>query len=609
MKRNFLLKSERGGMLVELMMSVAIASILIPFIFRYQQNAVERARNISITKQMETVQTALERYIIKNRMDFLNIAGTGPQQFTVSLDALRGYGLSDNFIDDYIVDYQLRVLKYGNNADKPVLQGVVLLNNTNNTMSTLRTHEIANLGGGKIGYIKDENVYGGFNVFKGTKTSFGLGENDKSGILGTTRTMRGNSLYLWRLGSDGTDGRDDATMLSLLNLAGHNIANAGNIWASKATFSDLLNVTNKISTERLVFTARPSVSGQYSTSSARVYGDVSASGGTMNITNNLVVNDSANFNSFTVHNLQVKGNVNLTDATIPEERVGTKIFSVGEDVDVNSIVGAGSVISEASGIGALTPFLWVKKIIYPRGDSSVKPEEELSGVTDKDKEKEKEENDKEKLTDEIGVVGKRKSTSPRSATGTDPDKTEGQIITGIDKTNQNQDPDVNKDQEINKDPENNDDPETNKDSEINKDPENNDPIITPAAGRIDVEKICGKGHKFCWNAEYKTSSGRMTHMAIFNELILLNMNRLLYKYHCGCVGTDCTYGEYVLPAYDGNVANYYPLFSEQSSFGKVFAGCKGLKGYVTVNEALDALEFMKSKVLGKYVQYYNDNRD
>ena len=34
---------QRGSMLIELLLSVALAVVIIPFVFRYQQNAVTRA--------------------------------------------------------------------------------------------------------------------------------------------------------------------------------------------------------------------------------------------------------------------------------------------------------------------------------------------------------------------------------------------------------------------------------------------------------------------------------------------------------------------------------------------------------------------------------------
>ena len=68
-------KSQHGGMLVELMMTIALAAIIIPFVFRYQQTAVTRAKNVAITKQMENVQTALERYIVENKTELMKPKG------------------------------------------------------------------------------------------------------------------------------------------------------------------------------------------------------------------------------------------------------------------------------------------------------------------------------------------------------------------------------------------------------------------------------------------------------------------------------------------------------------------------------------------------------
>ena len=48
--------NQHGGMLVELMMTIALAAIIIPFVFRYQQTSVERARNLAVAKQIENVQ-------------------------------------------------------------------------------------------------------------------------------------------------------------------------------------------------------------------------------------------------------------------------------------------------------------------------------------------------------------------------------------------------------------------------------------------------------------------------------------------------------------------------------------------------------------------------
>ena len=58
---------QHGSMLVELLMTVALVAIIMPFIFRYQQSAITRAENIAIADNMTEIQSALERYILDNR--------------------------------------------------------------------------------------------------------------------------------------------------------------------------------------------------------------------------------------------------------------------------------------------------------------------------------------------------------------------------------------------------------------------------------------------------------------------------------------------------------------------------------------------------------------
>ena len=98
--KTFLLKQQYGGMLVEIMMTLAISAIMIPFIFRYQQNAVERARNIAVSKQMEMVQGALEKYIVKNRSTYINHSGNHTWDNVHICHLIDEKFLSDDFSND-----------------------------------------------------------------------------------------------------------------------------------------------------------------------------------------------------------------------------------------------------------------------------------------------------------------------------------------------------------------------------------------------------------------------------------------------------------------------------------------------------------------------------
>ena len=255
---NFLLKQQCGGMLVELMMTLAIAAIMIPFLFRYQQNAVERARNIAVTKQMEAVQNALEKYIIQNRNTYINHATNHTWDDVHLCDLIKARLLPEDFSKDCeygttcpgtcllrksddtdFGTYSLRVLKTPGADNRDVLQGVVLLSNED---TPLRTREIVNLGGGKIGYIDNNTVRGGFNVFVRPKTNMGLDGKNK-GLVGSTNTLRGSNEYLWRVDNGVAI---DATMESNLDLGYQSIQNVTEANMVVGAFSDSLDVKKNI---------------------------------------------------------------------------------------------------------------------------------------------------------------------------------------------------------------------------------------------------------------------------------------------------------------------------------------------------------------------------
>lgn len=211
-------------MLMELMLAIAIAATLIPFVFRYQKNTIERARNVAIVRQMGLVQRALEKCIEDNQSDFTQHVGdtifsSGNECFVLK-EGDRGlirYGLTDAFADDYGEDYVIRVLK-----TKDVLQGVVLLQNAG--ITALRTREIVDIGGGALGAVQNDVVRGGYNSFNVQKKEFGL-TDVTNGIVKTTATIRGQVAdpYVWRV----TGG--SATMESDFYMGSNDIINVGTL--------------------------------------------------------------------------------------------------------------------------------------------------------------------------------------------------------------------------------------------------------------------------------------------------------------------------------------------------------------------------------------------
>lgn len=360
MKRNSFLYRyrQRGGMLVELIMTIALAAIIIPFVFKYQQSAVLRARNVAIKKQMEDVQQSLERYIIENKTYLMR--PTGKSIVRVKIDDLVNYGLSEYVAQTYHDDYQLRVLKTADKNNKSVLQGIVILSNKD--ITPMRTREIVNLGGGKFGFVEGSTAFGGFGAFHADTADLGI--TDKNGVIGTTGTMRGNAEYLWRMPSEN---ESDATMLSPLNLDGHDIAKVRFFDANKAQFEEKLKIGNLV-TNSLEFNNRSTIDAIFATNTAFVNGAFTSDARTLNIGGTLELADSAKFSSFYTNDLYVS-NLTLGGFSIESNSNRASTFRIVGDMDM--IMGHIKAAYVSVGYtGSVTPQLTVSDKIQDPKDSS-----------------------------------------------------------------------------------------------------------------------------------------------------------------------------------------------------------------------------------------------
>ena len=349
---------QRGGMLVELMMTIALAAIIIPFIFRYQQTAVSRAKNIAITKQMENVQYALERYIVENKSELMR--PTGKNISRVRVADLVNYGLPEYIAENYQDDYQLRVLKSADANNKSVLQGIVIL--SNNDISPLRTREIVNLGGGKFGFIEGDKTYGGFGAYHTNASDFGV--FDGKGLVGTTSTLRGNTEYLWRMPSEN---ESDSTMLSALNLDGHDIKNVRFLDATKAQFEEKLKI-GKLDTNTLVFENRSTIDAIFATNTAVVNGAFTSDSRNLNVGGTLSLADSAKFSSFYTNDLYVN-TLTLSGFTVSSKSGKSSTLKIIGDMDL--ILGHITASYVSVGYtGSVTPQLNITDKIQDPKDSS-----------------------------------------------------------------------------------------------------------------------------------------------------------------------------------------------------------------------------------------------
>ena len=350
--------NQHGGMLVELMMTIALAAIIIPFVFRYQQTSVERARNLAVAKQIENVQNALERYIMENKTELMRPIGKNISR--VKLADLVEYGLDENIAVNYKDEYQLRILKTADINNKSILQGVVILSDEN--ISPLRTREIVNLGGGKFGFVEGNVTYGGFGAFHADAKDFGI--TNTKGLIGTTSTTRGNTEYLWRLPSNS---EEDATMLSPLNLDGHDVQKVHFFDASKAQFEEKLKI-EKLATSSLEFSNRTTMDAIFSTNSAVVNGAFTADSRNLNVGGTLTLADSAKFSSFYTNDLYVN-NLTLSGFSVTSTSGKSSTLKIIGDMDL--ILGHIKATYVSVGYtGSVTPQLTISDKIQDSKDSS-----------------------------------------------------------------------------------------------------------------------------------------------------------------------------------------------------------------------------------------------
>lgn len=284
-----------GTVLIEFLLTIALAGTLMPFIYGYQNRAVIRAENVRLTRQMEQIQSVLEKYIVDNKDAMLTTVGRNI--IRVKLSDLIDYGLPSEFVRVNADKYQLRVLKSNDYGDQSTLQGVIVLSDSD--ITPLRTREIVSMGDDKIGFVDGTRAYGGFGTWR--MDTVNLDIKATSGIVRTTSINRDNSLYLWRVPSDGAT---DATMLSALNLGARDIINSSFVNAGGLSVNELFE-SNKIVTNDMIFKNRTTIDTEYITQTAIVSGTMSGDSKNITVSGTFNLAESAKASSFTTDNLWV----------------------------------------------------------------------------------------------------------------------------------------------------------------------------------------------------------------------------------------------------------------------------------------------------------------
>ena len=341
--------STRGTVLVEFLLTIALAGTLIPFIYSYQTRAVVRAQNLRITRQMQKIQTVLEHYIVQNREQMLKTLGRNI--IRIKLTDLAEYGLDQDFAETMADKYQLRILKSRDEAGQSTLQGVIVFNDKD--LTSMRTREIVKMGDDKVGFIDGTRAYGGFGTWRIDTVDFGIG--DTSGIVQTTAITRDNAMYLWRVPSDNAS---DATMASILNLGDRDINNVSFVNADGISIEEDLNAGKLITTD-VIFKNRSTIDYSYNTQTALVSGPLSGDSKNITVTGALSLGDFAKLSSFTADNLNVT-TLTLGGLSVPSGSLST--IRIGGSLDMTE--GRISAMFVTVGFtGSVTPRLGVKEKI------------------------------------------------------------------------------------------------------------------------------------------------------------------------------------------------------------------------------------------------------
>ena len=349
--------NSRGSMLVELLLSVALAALIIPFLFRYQHSSIERAQNIAITNQMTEIQVALERYIVANRDELLRTVGRNITR--VELDDLAEFGVPQSVLDAGDEKYQLRILKSSDASGQSTLQGVIV--RASDDITPLRTREIVNLSGGSMGFVDGTHAYGTFGAWH--TDALDMGVDVDNGIIETTSVNRDNALYLWRVPSENPD---DAKMMSPLNLGGHDIKNAAFINSDYATFNEGLTAKEIVS-DKIIFDNRTTIDAVFSTDAATVSGMLSSDSKNMEISGRLSLADTAKMSSLTAENLWVS-KLTLSGLSIEADH-DLALLKINQSLDMTS--GRIEAVFVSVGFaGSMTPRL----VVYDRIEDSTNPQ-------------------------------------------------------------------------------------------------------------------------------------------------------------------------------------------------------------------------------------------
>ncbi len=295
--------NENGGMMLEILLSLAIAAAVIPFVMRELNGRAHRAENVRIARDISETKDALERYIVAHKLKLLESSGRVVTK--VKISDLSEYG---NIPKDYD-KFQARIIKSINVNGHIVLSGMVIYDSPD--ISPIRTREIAELGGESAGFIDSNQAHGAFGTWH-SRTNIFDAAFGKNSVVENTNTILSGGDFLWRLPSKNDR---DSSMSSDLLIGDNNINNVSKIDVYGANFteilkSSLINVKTVQITPRAELDTELNVSGE-----TLVSGSLTSDSRSAEISGSLSLSDTGTISKLEASELWV-GDLNLNGLII-----------------------------------------------------------------------------------------------------------------------------------------------------------------------------------------------------------------------------------------------------------------------------------------------------
>lgn len=318
-KRKFF-KNEYGGMMLEILLSLAITVAVVPFVMRELNSRTHRAENVRIARDISETKEALERYMTAHKLKLLEPSGR--VVIKVKISDLSEYG---NIPKDH-EKFQARIIKSRSISGRMVLSGMVIYDSAE--ISPIRTREIAELGGESSGFIDNNQAHGVFGTWHSRTNIFDATFSNNS-VVENTNTILSGGDFLWRLPSKNSL---DASMSTDLLIGDNSIEDVSTIDTYGANFTEILK-SGLINVETVQITPRAELSAELNVSGETlVIGALTSDSRSAEISGSLSLTDTGTVSKLEAREIWV-GDLTLNGLTI-NGSAEPAILKVSSTIDI-----------------------------------------------------------------------------------------------------------------------------------------------------------------------------------------------------------------------------------------------------------------------------------